>query len=576
MLMISVFILPHQGISSGFLTPSLWSPLTVALLSPQIRAEYSPAAFLKLSQCSPLEGLSFPCVPSTATWVRQSIFGRLSLPDLKNHPIVQDLLGRLQRRLTPLQWLSNNSSGISIPVARTIYIAFIHSVVDYLSPALIQLPRVTLETLEKFQNRAMRIILGCPMSTRIVNMQRELRLPPLIERIYCNVTCFTVKCLHFPHLSPHYSQLVRTSLRPNHPVPPILPAGRTLIRSVSSVLRGLNIDIMVADVPPGPPPWMLPTPDVSFTPTSKSELPSLQRQLALEHIETVTSSITDPYCLYTDGSLQVDGATGCAVFSPDLESPPGGWFGRRLCNHSSSTLCELYAILDAVSVVCQRGVNAAILCDSKPALHSLSSVQPTHSTVVQQILSFLSLLRHRNLTVKFLWVPSHVGLHHNGTVDRLAKEACHLPPRGAGRPLSLTCYLSKVRSATLLPVQQRRDVERPFSISITHYESVCHHKYSYRRRGLMVRRHNVVSARLRLGYRPPWQVAGMQGEPPFTECRLCRAPRVNTIEHYCLACPTVQHLLPQGLPLDVVCRHLLNHQVLEELLVRHPRFGGFK
>ncbi|KAK3885902.1 hypothetical protein Pcinc_009920 [Petrolisthes cinctipes] len=49
---------------------------------------------------------------------------------------------------------------------------------------------------------------------------------------------------------------------------------------------------MVADVPPGPPPWMLPTPDVSFTPTSKSELPSLQQQLALEHIETVTSSIT--------------------------------------------------------------------------------------------------------------------------------------------------------------------------------------------------------------------------------------------------------------------------------------------
>ncbi|KAK3881575.1 hypothetical protein Pcinc_014005 [Petrolisthes cinctipes] len=92
----------------------------------------------------------------------------------------------------------------------------------------------------------------------------------------------------------------------------------------------------------------------------------------------------------------------------------------------------------------------------------------------------------------------------------------------------------------------------------------------------MVRRHNVVSARLKLGYRPPWQVAGMQGDPPFTECRLCRAPRANTIEHYCLACPTVRHLLPWGLPLDVVCRHLLNHQVLEELLVRHPRFGGFK
>ena len=35
-------------------------------------------------------------------------------------------------------------------------------------------------------------------------------------------------------------------------------------------------------------------------------------------------------------------------------------------------------------------------------------------------------------------------------------------------------------------------------------------------RGLLVRKHNVVSARLRLGYRPLWQVAGWQDEPHYT------------------------------------------------------------
>ncbi|XP_076035947.1 uncharacterized protein LOC143040234 [Oratosquilla oratoria] len=166
-------------------------------------------------------------------------------------------------------------------------------------------------------------------------------------------------------------------------------------------------------------------------------------------------------------------------------------------------------------------------------------------------------------------------LHHNTKVDRLAKEACRLPRRGDGRPLSLLCYLNRVRSAALLPEQRRRDTERPFSVTITHYESVCRHKYKYRRKGLMVRRHNVVSARLRLGYRPPWQVAGVEGEPVFTECRLCHAPLANTIEHYCLACPTVKHLIPQGLPLDAICRHLLSQNRLDEILVRYPRFGGF-
>ncbi len=160
-------------------------------------------------------------------------------------------------------------------------------------------------------------------------------------------------------------------------------------------------------------------------------------------------------------------------------------------------------------------------------------------------------------------------------MDRLAKEACRLPRRGDGRPLSLSCYLARVRSAAFLPEQRRRDTERPYSVSITHYESVCRDKYAYRRRGLMVRRHNVVSARLRLGYHPPWQVAGVEGEPSYTDCRLCHSPLSNTIEYYCLACPTVRHLLPHGLLLDAVCRHLLNHDTLDELLVRYPRFGGF-
>ncbi len=140
----------------------------------------------------------------------------------------------------------------------------------------------------------------------------------------------------------------------------------------------------------------------------------------MEHVAQVTSSILALHRLYTNGSLQSDGAAGGGVFSPGLAPPPGGGVGRRLRDHSSSTFCELYAILDAVSLVCQRGVNAVIICDSQPALQSLSAVTPTHILVVHQILCFLSLMNARNLCVKFLWIPSHIGLHHNDTVDRLA------------------------------------------------------------------------------------------------------------------------------------------------------------
>ncbi len=58
----------------------------------------------------------------------------------------------------------------------------------------------------------------------------------------------------------------------------------------------------------------------------------------------------------------------------------------------------------------------------------------------------------RNVCVKFMLVISHVGLRHNATADRLAKDACRLPPRGDGRPHSLPCHLSRVRPAALLPM----------------------------------------------------------------------------------------------------------------------------
>ncbi len=90
----------------------------------------------------------YPLAPGAGDPVRIS----LVLPARRQaHPIVRDLLDRLQRRLRPLQWLTHNSSGISIPVARIIYVSFIRSVVDYLSPALIQLPRGALEPLEVFK-----------------------------------------------------------------------------------------------------------------------------------------------------------------------------------------------------------------------------------------------------------------------------------------------------------------------------------------------------------------------------------------------------------------------------------------
>ncbi|MPD00279.1 hypothetical protein E2C01_095740 [Portunus trituberculatus] len=89
----------------------------------------------------------------------------------------------------------------------------------------------------------------------------------------------------------------------------------------------------------------------------------------------------------------------------------------------------------------------------------------------------------------------------------------------------------------------------------------------------MIRRHNVVSARLRLGYRLLWQVAGEANVPQFSSCPLCYIPNGNTMQH-CLTCPEVSDLLPQGQPLIAVCQYLLTHDNLDRVLAHHPLFGS--
>ncbi|MPC28548.1 hypothetical protein E2C01_021757 [Portunus trituberculatus] len=212
----------------------------------------------------------------------------------RDHPVVHDLLTQLQLCLASLRWLLNNTTGVSIPVARTIYTAYIRSVVDYLSPTLVQLPKSTLEPLEKFQNIVMRLILGCPMSTRIVNMLHELDFSPLIESIHAN--------------DPPSS----LSLQPD---------GRAVIKTVCSQLQRLDINVPEVDIFPPPPPWMLPLPTVHFTPTCKAHPPVLQKQLALDAIASVSATIVTPHHLYMDGSVQADGTAGFAVFSPEAASP---------------------------------------------------------------------------------------------------------------------------------------------------------------------------------------------------------------------------------------------------------------
>ena len=406
-------------------------------------------------------------------------------------------------------------------------------------------------------------------------MQTELELPPLVERIYANVTYFSVKCLYSPHLAPHFSAVIRTSLDPDAPRLPLRPGSHNLINAVCDNLRGLDINVPRETAIPGLPPWRVPLPLVTFTPTSKDALPFLQKQLALDTIACVSTSVPAAHHIYVDGSVQADGSAACAIFSPTIEPVGGEWLGRRLPNSSSSTYCELHGILDAITLLVRRSVNGVIICDSQSALHSLSSPRPSCDRVVQDILHHLAFAHDASLVVSFVWTPSHIGLTGNDMVDRLAKAACALNTDDDDDTVpSLRCFRTNIYSAAYAMTVHRRDAERANSVSIQHHDHFLQSRHKYRRYGVMVRRHNVVSARLRLGYRPVWQVSQAEDVPHYSSCKLCNCPNANNLQHYCLECPTVRGLLPQGLSLTDTCAYLLTGDNLDKILLQFPYFGG--
>lgn len=347
------------------------------------------------------------------------------------HPIVQDLLERLNQRFTPIKWLANNIVLSLFLLPSQSILCSCNQLWNYLAPTLCQLPRTSLEPLEKFQNRVMRFILGCPTSTRTVNMQTELKMPPLVDRIFTNVAYLSVKCLHSPYLAPHFSRTIQTSLDPYTRTPRLRlrPGGKNLVRAVCTTLQRNGINVHpAANVDLGMPPWQLPHPEVTFTPTSKKDPPLLQKQLALETIAEVSATVS---------------SAACAVYSPTMEPPRGDeWVGRRLPNSSSSTYCELQGLLDAVTLLNHILVNGIVVCDSQ----ALSSVC---DHVVHKILYQISIAKDNNIIVCFLWIPSHTGLVPNDTVDRLAKNACCLDLPYMSATPSLRCYKKALYISTV-------------------------------------------------------------------------------------------------------------------------------
>lgn len=147
-------------------------------------------------------------------------------------------------------------------------------------------------------------------------MQRKYHFSPFDDKIYCNIAWLIISSLHNPRFSPHCLPIIQTSFYPATFRPPLCTFGRPLVRTVISSMLMLDISIVENNMDPRLPPWSNAIPTVSYTSASKSDLPQVQNQVALETSADMSPSLRVTCHLYTDGSFGGDGSAECAVFSP--------------------------------------------------------------------------------------------------------------------------------------------------------------------------------------------------------------------------------------------------------------------
>lgn len=75
-----------------------------------------------------------------------------------------------------------------------LYISVIRSLIDYAAIVLFQFSATQLRPLELIQNKAMRIILGCPKTAKIEVLRAELGIPSIVSRIQ-EIACRSTCCL---------------------------------------------------------------------------------------------------------------------------------------------------------------------------------------------------------------------------------------------------------------------------------------------------------------------------------------------------------------------------------------------
>ncbi len=466
----------------------------------------------------------------------------------------EDIVQRCSRRLNLMKSMAGRDWGGDRSTLLKMYTSLIRPILDYSAFIFDSISSVKIKSLQIIQNHALRIITGALRVTNTDTLHVETNIPTLFQRRKYQLLRFYVRQNSFPS-NPTYD-IVNAPYNTRSKRQRLYP--RISIR-IEQAIEQFDMEIPnSAPTPPLTAYWLDPEPDTYrlFTQNKNSitqtEALALFNKFKAEH-NTYTF-------IYTDGSLQ-NGRTGFAVYSQNYN------YFIRLPDICGIYTAELTAILYALKYIKNKNLKKAVICtDSSSSLLTLKSVGHYRNHLVYNIRELVKHFSVNQCQIKFLWIPSHVGIPGNERADFLAKFSLQ-GPTITDFQVPLSDLYNYIQKQFHVPRQREWDANRHHHL----YQikpKICHFKTAQQNS----REKEVILARLRLG-RTSLTDSHIIGRHPAPICHHCQNTRY-TIKHFLIECPQyrparlqiVEYIVREGLVLDLPTLLGDDHPELVELL----------
>ena len=331
--------------------------------------------------------------------------------------------GKARRKLAILRKLSGTTWGANHKILKTVYQGSVRPHLEYSSTAWSTAAKANLNTLDKVQNQALRIMTGAMKSTPIRAMEQISGITPLQQRREEKIMIQATKynCLPKHPMKQKLEGLTKNRLKRRS----FLHESKRLFRQHQNSLPKNNIPL---DPGKFSKPWEQDRVNLEIN-TTVPQITSGECQSETAKKALAMAMIQENYPeeawihVYTDGSAinaVTNGGAGILIKYPggnfDTNSLPTG-------KHCTNYKAEMDALMQAITMVrdtedtCEQVV---IFTDALSVLQALENGKCPDLTEALQ-----ELCRRRKTILQ--WIPAHCGICGNERADELAKLGSKKP-----------------------------------------------------------------------------------------------------------------------------------------------------